>query len=116
MFGENGYSKVFFSITQTKEFVSSESPIEIGGGEIYSLLADFAQKPKNFIGFIDQQDTTIQFMVDEFDKIWVDIPSVENKGSYGKHMNNEEMLKLINDLSEPYSKYIKDLNLTFTQW
>ncbi|TOJ74843.1 hypothetical protein, partial [Vibrio parahaemolyticus] len=62
MFGENGYQGVFFSIAQTKENISPQSPIEIGPGEIYEYLVDVAQCPNNFIGFIDSEGTTLQFM------------------------------------------------------
>ncbi|HHG3517577.1 TPA: hypothetical protein ACPV0E_004606 [Vibrio parahaemolyticus] len=116
MFGENGYQGVFFSIAQTKENISPQSPIEIGPGEIYEYLVDVAQCPNNFIGFIDREGTTLQFMVDEFDKIWLDIPSVEEKGSYGKHITNAEMIALVDSLKGPYSKYVKDLNLELLKW
>ncbi|UTM56109.1 hypothetical protein L4174_009635 [Photobacterium sp. CCB-ST2H9] len=116
IFGENGYQRVFFSIAQTKENVSAQSPIEIGTGEIYGYLVDVAQCPNNFIGFTDSEGTTIQFMVDEFDKIWLDIPSVKDHGSYGKYFTNAEMTALVDGLTAPYNKYVKELNLELLKW
>jgi hypothetical protein len=116
MFGENGYKKVFFSITQTNEDVSSQSPIEIGPGEIYEYLVDVMQCQNNFIGFTDSEGSTVQFMVNESDKIWLEIPSVEEQGSYGKYITISEMTALVDSLTAPYSKYVKDLNLKLLKW
>ena len=116
MFGANGYNQVFYSINQFNEIVPNNSPVKIGSGEIYEILVDVARKPKNFIGFVDSDNVTIQFMVDEFDKIWMEVPSAKDKGSFGKYINNEEMLNLINNLSEPYFKYINELNLKLVKW
>ena len=116
MFGENGYKKVFFSIAQTNEDVNSQSPIEVGPGESYEYLVDVVKCPNNFIGFTDSEGTTVQFMVDESNKIWLDIPSVEEQGSYGKYITTSEMTALVDSLTAPYSKYVKDLNLKLLKW
>ncbi|MFA0718709.1 hypothetical protein AB4622_22205 [Vibrio splendidus] len=66
---------------------------------------------KNFIGFIDSFNITLQFYVDEVDKIWVEIPVPEENGSYGKHISQEKMVDIVKNIQRSNTKYIKDLNL-----
>ncbi len=70
----------------------------------------------NFIGFTDKYGTTIQFYVDDIDKIKVEIPIPAEGGSYGSEIKKTDMVAIIKTLREPYIKYKKSLNLKFLAW
>lgn len=56
--------------------------------------------PRNFIGVIDEQNVTLQFMVKDDQSIHVDIPSPARRGSYVKTASIGECLQLVRDLGE----------------
>lgn len=115
-YGSQGYKRVFYAIEQIPEVVPADSARDIGAGEIYEVLIDVIAQPKNFIGFIDDDDTTIQFYVESIDKIWVDIPMLSKSGSYGSYISNQEFIDFINEMVPPYSNYVSVLGLKFSAW
>ena len=112
----NSYSfeKVFYCAYQIDDCVETPSPIT--KVIIEDLLPIIANGEKNFIGFVDSNDTTFQFYVDDVNKILVEIPVTKEKGSYSKHINEEEFYKLISTLKEPFIDYKKNLGLEYVAW
>lgn len=71
--------------------------------------------PRNFIGIIDDQNVTLQFMVNDDRSIDVDIPSPARRGSYVKTTSLDECLELVRELGESIQPdSIAGLN--FTSW
>lgn len=112
----HAYEKVFYSIYQMDKEVPSNQAAPIAKGKITTLLNNVSKGEKNFIGFIDNDDVTIQFYVDTLDKIWIEIPFPSEKGSYGKHVSVSEMHQIVSTLSPPYHQYKSKLNLHFEAW
>ena len=80
-------------------------------------IAEKALSSKDdFVGFIDADETTLQFLVDGTDSVWVDLPAPELKGSYGVHTNRARVLQIISRLSPPLSRYRAELKLEFAKW
>ena len=94
----------------------NDEPRVLTKKQVAEVAGEVPGQAKNFIGFTDSENTVIQFYVDSPGKIWVEIPSASEKGSYGTHLNLEQYLKLVAELSEPYSRYKKLLNLLFQPW
>ncbi|GHA16244.1 hypothetical protein GCM10008090_27560 [Arenicella chitinivorans] len=110
------HDSVFYCVYQTNECVESSDPIPIENAEINRILGDVVAGASNFIGFVDRHGTTIQFYVDQPGDIWVEIPSPENKGSFGKRISNNDMMLLVKKLEAPYWMYKGTLKLKFTKW
>jgi hypothetical protein len=93
---------------------AGEVPVKNGNA---SLLARRALSTKDdFVGFIDAQQTTLQFYVEDADSILVDMPYPKQKGSYATHLNRAQALRLIVRLSPPLARYRTELKLEFAQW
>lgn len=110
------HDAVFYCTYQNDKCVESSKPVKIRKSNIDSLMKDVVSGEKNFVGFIDKSDTTIQFYVDEIGSVWVEIIALDEKGSYGKHISNDEFYKIVKGLNEPYAKYKEELNLQFKAW
>ena len=82
-----------------------------------SLVARRALSTKeDFVGFVDAQDVTLQFFVEDVDSILVDMPFPNQKGSYATHLNRTQALQLNSRLSPPLAHYRTDLKLEFAKW
>jgi|SRR5450631_347071 hypothetical protein len=93
---------------------AGEVPVKDGNA---SLLARRALSTKDdFVGFVDAQQTTSQFYVENADSILVDMPFPKQKGSYATHLNRAQALRLIARLSPPLARYRTELKLEFAQW
>lgn len=112
----HSYEKVFYTVYQTQDSVKSSHPARIPKHKVTQLLKDVSLGKKNFIGFVDDDNTTIQFYVDAIGKIWVEIPFPNKQGSYGKHITTDEMHEIVSTLSPPYMLYKTKLNLHFEAW
>lgn len=110
------YKGVFYCVYQSEECVESSAPINVDKTKINKLLERVLERQKNFIGFVDDSGTTLQFYVDELDKVWVEVPSPADKGGFGKHLSNREVRMLIKALKPPYLEYINTLNLQLEKW
>lgn len=111
-----GYDAVFYCTYQSGECVPGQSAIGVDPEDMGPLLERVMALEENFIGFVDREDTTIQFFVDAPDRIWMEIPVPEEQGSYGIQMSADETKSLIEMLEAPYMDYRKRLNLPFVPW
>lgn len=112
----NPYQQTFYCIYQTEDSISSDNPQTLKPSEVDSLIEPIGACHKNFIGFIDEAETTLQFYVDGIDDIWVEIPIVEKNGSYGKSISMVEMQSIIKNLEPPFLDYKTKLELSFKGW
>jgi len=78
------YDKVFYCAYQTDESVETPSPIN--PKELPDLLKRITNNKENFIGFVDEQETTLQFYINGDNDITVDIPDTKKNGSYTKEI------------------------------
>jgi len=116
--GQNSiaFDRVFYCIYQDDLCIKSHEPVKIDKPDINGLLNRVSVGEQNFIGFVDEDGVVIQFYVDAPDNIWIEIPSPEEKGSYGKQIHYREMKSIVKDLKPPYMRYIERLDLIFGAW
>lgn len=110
------YEALFYSIYQDDDCIEPSGPVDISIEKIMAIAERVCIGKKNFIGFEDNEGTTIQFYVDEVDKIWMEIPVANENGSYGKHISQQEFLSFIKSMKKPYIKYKSSLYLKFKKW
>jgi len=115
-FASHTYDSVFYCIYQNDNCVKSSAANMLTKSKVLALVTQFKEHKKNFIGFIDESHITFQFYLYAENKVWVEIPSPQENGAYGKHIDVNEMLKIINNLKLPYSEYKKELNLKYRAW
>ena len=110
------YRSVYFCVYQADSCVTSQEPVDVNAEAMPDLLAEVAALPENFIGFVDDSGTSIQFFVEELDRIWVEIPFPDLQGSYGAHVPKAGMQEIVKDLKAPYAAYKDSLGLQFQPW
>jgi TPR repeat protein len=115
-FASHAYDSVFYCLYQNDNCVKSSAATKLTKAKVLALVTKVKEHKKNFIGFIDESHTTLQFYLDDENKVWVEIPSPQKNGAYGKHIDVNKMQKIISDLKPPYSEYKKTLNLKYKAW
>lgn len=93
----------FYSCYSTGDHVPSTKPIELEKDTAIDVAMQILKEPNDFIGFVDQSGTTIQLYYDESEKIWVEIPYPEKRGSYGMHISISEVELFVKGLPSRYS-------------
>ena len=110
------YDRVFYCTYQNDECVESSNPIQVDGSEIGELLERVGRMKTNFVGFVDEDGTALQFFVDDIDEIWVEIPIPSQKGSYGAKIDQSQMQEIVQDLAAPFIDYKTKLDMSFEAW
>ena len=113
---DSPYARVFYCVYQADDCISGDTPVALDRDATLALVERVLAREDNFIGFVDEADTTLQFYVDEAGKIWVEIPDVAERGSHGRHIDPTAVRSTIGDLSTPLSKYRERLGLEFRAW
>ena len=73
------------------------------------------QEEGNFIGLVDPEGVTLQFLVNDDRSIRIDIPIPIQKGSYTKTGNLAECQQLVDSLGEEVD-YESLPDLAFEEW
>lgn len=68
--------------------------------EIIELMKSVLIRPENFLGIVDKNDRTLQFIVNSDYSLDVDIPIPDQKGSYTKTISLHEAVKLVQKQTE----------------
>lgn len=84
--------------------------------EIATVAPKALATKDDFVGFVDLDETTLQFYVEANDVILIDMPVPALKGSYTGHLTRVEALRLIARLSSPLARYRSQLKLKFVRW
>jgi hypothetical protein len=108
--------QLFYCIHSEHNCVSPSAPVPSDHAKALAVAEKALSSKDDFVGFIDADETTLQFLVDGADSVWVDIPAPELKGSYGVHTNRVGALQIIGRLSAPLSRYRAELKLEFAKW
>jgi hypothetical protein len=109
-------SPLFYCTYQNAESIESNNPIRVNKEEFHRITSNIVGHEKNFVGFIDDEKTVLQFYVESNDKIWVEIPAVKEQGSYGAYISDKQMYEVFEDFKQPYVNYKDELNLMFQAW
>lgn len=70
----------------------------------------------NFLGFIDEDGTALQFIIIAKDRVGIDLPVPAAKASYQREVDVEGALKIIDTLTAPLLAYKAKLNLELREW
>ena len=71
--------------------------------------------PRNFCGIIDDNDVTLQFMVNDDRSVHVEVPASAERGSYATTMKLEECLELVRSLGDTIQRDLVP-GLQFEAW
>jgi len=83
----NGFKmyRIFYCCYSTGLQASDEEMVEVKTKEkLLDFAMDVLREPEDFFGIVDSEEKTLQFCVEESDELWVEIPSLEKEGSFGK--------------------------------
>lgn len=111
-----GGLRAFYCIHAERPCKETTQEIPVSAAEASALSRRALSAKDDFVGFVDPNETTLQFYVEEADSILVDMPMPQMKGSYATHVNRAQALKLIAGLSPPLARYRSELKLKFAKW
>jgi hypothetical protein len=107
--------KLFFTDYGDDESLDAADARVAGKDEILHTMESVLQVPRNFVGVIDENDGTLQFMVNNDKTIRVDLPFPEDRGSYVKTCDLSECLDLVRSIRDRIKK--EEIHgLKFQQW
>ena len=108
--------RIFYCIHAEGHCKDTAKEIQLSSSDASSLARRALSTKDDFVGFIDGDQTTLQFYVEDADSILVDMPMPQLNGSYATRLSRAQALKLIAGLSSPLSRYRSDLKLKFAKW
>ncbi len=111
-----GCRSLFYCTYQNNESIESCNTIRVNDEEFHRITSNIIGHEKNFIGFVDDENTTLQFYVEPTDKVWIEIPETKENGSYGAYISNNQMQSIFRNLGQPYCNYKNELQLKFQAW
>lgn len=85
--------------------VSGDNPVRMTLGAVCEeLLPQLHFAGDDFLGIVDASDTTLQVsVIKDEERFWVEIPSVEAQGSYGKECDRNELMCIFRNVQEKIS-------------
>ena len=92
--------KLFFVDYCEDKVIESKDARVASKEEILHSMDCVLHMPRNFIGVTDENDVTLQFMVNEDRTICVDVPAPAEKGSYVKTTDLRECLDIVRGLGQ----------------
>ena len=107
--------KMFFADYCEGKVLESEDARLATKPEILHSMDCVLHMPSNFIGIIDENDATLQFIVNDDKTVSVDIPVPAERGSYARTTSLRECLEIVEGLDESISP--KEISgLAFQAW
>lgn len=110
------YRSVYYCTYQNEENIDSDNAIPVNDSELKRLCANIVSHENNFIGFIDDAQTAIQFYSVDNSFVEIEIPVVEEQGSYVAKLRHEEFNAIVQNLKQPFLQYKRACNLEFKKW
>jgi len=83
--------------------------------EIIEIMQSVLIRPENFLGIVDKNDRTLQFIVNDDYSLEVDIPVPDQKGAYTKTISLHEAIKLVQKQTELIQMDTIE-GMTFMKW
>lgn len=110
-----GSLRFFYTDYCEKKSIPSEEAWEVSKEDVLHSMDCVLHMPGNFLGIIDQNDATLQFMVNDDRSIHVDIPTPSKRGSYVKTESLKGCLDLVRTMGETVEPD-SITGLTFESW
>ena len=108
--------RLFYCIHAESSCKDTAEEVPVSSQDALAIARRALSTKDDFVGFVDAQQITLQFYVEDTDSILVDMPVPKLKGSYSSHLNRAQALKLIAGLSPPLARYRSELKLKFAKW
>ena len=106
--------RAFYCCQSTNEVVQSADAYEIELDWARNIVWDILRDDGDFFGLTDDAGTTVQFMREK-GSVWMEIPSPDDRGSYGKYIDVSEVGAAIVSLPPKLSHQGMD-GLEFQAW
>ncbi|MDD1795192.1 hypothetical protein LRP50_18855 [Enterovibrio sp. ZSDZ42] len=107
--------RVFFCDYCEDKILESKDARKSSLEEILHSMDCVLHMPRNFFGIIDEENNTLQFMVNEDKTILLDIPIESKGGSYLGVYRLEDCMLIVKEAGEiPY--LIERFSLEFQSW
>lgn len=106
--------RMFYDCYAWEDKVSSEDPIPTTLDKAKAILPEALVEEGDFFGLVDDEDTVLQFLK-EHGGVWMEVPSPNDGGSYGKRITLEEAIRAIDELGETIERVYMD-GLVFEKW
>src|SRR5262245_12050644 len=107
--------KIYFTDYGADESLDAKDARAAAKDEILQTMESVLRMPRNFVGVIDENDGTLQFMVNSDNTIRVDLPYPDDRGSYVKTADLDECLELVRSIRDRIKKE-EIRGLKFQQW
>lgn len=107
---------VFYTCYSTQKTVEAQSPIPLGVAEIRAAFGDHLREKDDFLGIVDSEGVTLQFMVEDDGSYWTEIPIPKRQGSVGRALTQKEVTHLLQHLPRSLRPLEKELHLEFRAW
>jgi hypothetical protein len=109
--------KVYYCMYEEQQCVEPSANFEVALDDIPKLArVVLSETEGNFIGFIDADDTTLQFIVSAKGRMDIDFPVAASKGSCQREVDTERAMQVIDTLVAPLLRYKSELDLEFVRW
>lgn len=90
---------VFYEFEDAGGSVAPEKGLRLDSAYVLRELMGRLRNDGDFLGLIDDQDTTLQFLYDAGSyAYWAEIPVIAEKGSYGAWLTFDGVVELIRGL------------------
>jgi len=113
---DTGSLRAFYCIHAERSCAETKALVPVSARDAKALAQRALATKDDFVGFVDAQETTLQFYVEAADSILVDMPVPKLQGSYATHMTRAQAVQLIARLAPPLSRYRARLKLVFAKW
>ena len=107
--------KVFFVDYCEDKVLESKDARVATKDEILHSMDCVLHMPRNFIGVIGENGTTLQFVVNDDKTIDIDVPVPADRGSYVKTTDLQECLEIVRNLGDTVNAEGID-GLDFKSW
>lgn len=107
--------RAFYCCSSRGDDVLSSDPVSVELHYAIQLAKHTLREPRDFIGFIDSDGVTLQFMYEESGSVWVEVPMPAEKGSYGKSISLHDVTSVVAAMPEKFDKECLP-GLEFQSW
>lgn len=88
--------KVYYYDAETGAEIAPDAPHELSCSRLLELFEALSSENGSFVGFILENDRTVQFIYDAGD-LWLDIPDPTMQGSWTKLMEYADAVEILKD-------------------
>ncbi len=91
--------RVFYYFERSGDAISSTNAVEMSARDIHRQLLGRFHGGDDYLGLIDAQDNILQILCEpKLARFWVEIPMEAAKASWGRYMNLDELVQLVETL------------------